>query len=471
MKKHLPFLLLTIAAFIGLIVPKNLQDGMFMDGLIYATVSRNLAIGEGSFWFLYLSDTHLTNYHEQLPLFFAIQSAFFKVLGDTMYTERICSLVMACLTVFLTALTWREFFTNNDRYKKLFWLPVLMWVSTPVVFWVFAHNVEETMMSVFAVASVYLTLKGIRKQSYLHIILGGFSIFLCSFCKGPQGLFPLITVGVYWLSFRNISRRKMLIYSSILLLVPAIIYLIFILNEHSYLGLKAYIEARLHRTFNVTGSHTTTNRLDLIWNLAQELIVATSLGLLVRLIHYLKFRKAEVESQRKASFFFLLIGFAGSLPLIITLEQRNFYLATSVPFFALAIAAFAAPYCSQLVESINTNDKGFRLFRILSFLAILGAIVVSVIMSDGIKKGKDVLPDIYAVGDHLGTYQTIAMPRDQKGFGPRTYFMRYYHISVDVGNYEHDYLMQAKESKYPVPKDYTEVDLGLKNYRFYKKLN
>ena len=58
-----PFRILTLAAFIGLILPMSIQDGMFLDGLVYATVSHNLANGLGSFWHPNFSATFFHDYH------------------------------------------------------------------------------------------------------------------------------------------------------------------------------------------------------------------------------------------------------------------------------------------------------------------------------------------------------------------------------------------------------------------------
>lgn len=450
----------------------NLQDGMFMDGLLYATVSRNLALGEGTFWFPYLSDTFHPSFHEQLPLFFFVQSWFFKLLGNTMYAERICCLVMACLTAYFMVMTWREFFHEKKELKPLYWLPVLMWVLVPPVFWAYAHNVEETMMSVFAAAAVYFIVKALNssKAVYTYLLLGSFSIFLCSFCKGPQGLFPLITVGAYWISMKTISVKKMLTYSLVLFSVPAALYLIFLLNDHSYLSLKSYFDARIVKTFYMEGRTTATNRYFFIIRLLQDLVPAIAVAVAIGIAYYLKRDKLSEKPLAKPALFFLLIGLSGSLPLMVTLEQRNFYRVTSIPFFALALAVFVAPYCVRLIEGINVNTSAFKFFRALSVVGVVAAIGISVYMSSGTKKGKDILPDIYTIGDYLGSDKTISFPADQGGFGPRLYLMRYYHISADVGNYAHEYLMQANESKKPVPIGYQEIDLELKKYKLYRKL-
>src|SRR5688572_29049111 len=49
--------LFVLSVLLALILPVLLQDGMFMDGIQYACVSRNLAAGDGTFWFPWLNDS------------------------------------------------------------------------------------------------------------------------------------------------------------------------------------------------------------------------------------------------------------------------------------------------------------------------------------------------------------------------------------------------------------------------------
>ena len=73
--KQLPFYLIAISIILGLTLPVIIQDGMFMDGMLYTCVSKNLANGIGSFWFPVFSKFGfggLTTFHEHPPLIFGI---------------------------------------------------------------------------------------------------------------------------------------------------------------------------------------------------------------------------------------------------------------------------------------------------------------------------------------------------------------------------------------------------------------
>jgi len=449
-----------------------LQDGMFMDGLIYATISKNLANGIGSFWFPVFSENDLTSYHDQLPLFFGIQSVFFRILGNSLYVERIFSILMACLTAFFMVKTWRLVYKNNLEIKHTEWAPVLFWILSPVCFWTYINNTEEVLMSVFATASVFLILKGLKTgQSRIpYFIAAGACIFLCGFCKGFQGLFPLVTVGFYWLFFREFSFKKAVGYSLIILAVPAIITGILLLNETSHQSIIANINVRLTRTFNGSEVATVNSRFYLGYRLLLELIPATILMAVSYLWYRLKNKKRNPARSAKYAYFFIATGLSGSLPLMVTLEQRGFYLTTSLPFFALGLATLAAPYISTLVNGINPLKKGFKIFRIVAVALLIMVLGYSVMQTGKIKRDKDELHDVYITGTVIPQRSIISVPRElTEEFALRAYFVRYFNIYWDWKNHSHEYYFTRKELNKSVPGYYNKVSLDLKKYELYKR--
>jgi hypothetical protein len=106
-----PFWLLAIAVMTGLTLPRLIQDGMFMDAMLYTSVAHNLSQGIGTFWFPQFSDYHIAGlpaFHEQPPLFFGIQSSFFRLLGSSMYVERFYTFMMMVITAWLIVLFWEN---------------------------------------------------------------------------------------------------------------------------------------------------------------------------------------------------------------------------------------------------------------------------------------------------------------------------------------------------------------------------
>lgn len=87
--------------------------GMFMDGTIYAAVSRNLAEGVGSLWALHFSEGLFPVFREHPPLVFWLQSLFFRVLGDGFLTERAYDLIVVLATAWLMRSLWLRLVTTR----------------------------------------------------------------------------------------------------------------------------------------------------------------------------------------------------------------------------------------------------------------------------------------------------------------------------------------------------------------------
>ena len=105
------------------------SHGMFLDGIYYAMVARNLAEGYGDFWNPLLTDTLGSNFHEHPPLVFGIQSLFFKLFGDYHWVERLYSLLCFIGGGWLTVIIWKKVGTKN--IKPYYWVPLLLWITVP----------------------------------------------------------------------------------------------------------------------------------------------------------------------------------------------------------------------------------------------------------------------------------------------------------------------------------------------------
>ena len=287
--RHFPFWLLTISIFIGLIVPILIQDGMFMDGLLYTCVSKNLANNIGTFWNPIFSASWIkagvTSFHEHPPLVFGIQAIFFKIFGNSIYVERFYSFLTACVTAYLISLTWKLVTKNNHELKKLSWLPILLWIIIPVCFWSYQNNVQENTMGIFTLLSVYFSLKGLysNRNIYINLILSGTFVFLASFSKGIPGLFPIAVVGLYWLIKRNISFYKMCLYTLILILIPVIIYSLLLTNNDAYESLSFYVTERLLN--RIESTPTVDNRFYIVYRLFMELLIVLAITFIMLIVY------------------------------------------------------------------------------------------------------------------------------------------------------------------------------------------
>ncbi len=482
---QIPFWQLTIAAILLTIVSVLIQDGCFLDGIIYTTVAKNLAEGHGDFWETTFSQTFLHSYHEQPPLYFGLLSLFYRVFGTNIYVERLfCLCCFAVSSIYI----YKNYTLTvvDEALHKLAWLPILLFATIPIVFWAYGNMVSETVMTPFVLMSVYYGLRavihaeneaGSLSKKIIYLLLSGFFIWCATMTKGIQGAFGLVVPAVYWLVFRKNNSVKTLGktfgFSFILLLIPAIIYaLLLVFNKNVYPSFEHYFHDRLIKAFDGSMNNTET-RLNLLIILSRELL--PSVAICVILVFFAR-KKLPIyfynlqKEQQKFSLFFLAIGLAGSLPLMITLEQRDFYLVTGMPYFCLFLALFTTPTILCLQEKINIKSAGFQLFRGGVLATLLAGFTLVFINFSKTKRDNDILHDVYILKKELPFGDIISVPRESMfHFELQAYCARYHYLSLDVDTVKHNYYLIGKTSdKGQIPKGYDLLSLPFKSYDLYK---
>ncbi|MCO6499366.1 MAG: glycosyltransferase family 39 protein [Vicingus serpentipes] len=456
----LPFWILTVTAIIGLVVSQLIQDGMFLDGVLYTSVSFNLAEGRGTFWDPHFSKTVYDSFHEQPPLYFGLLALFYKVLGTSIYVERFFVLVFLGGTAFYIHKFWQLIFMKEDKIAKNSWLPILFWITMPVCFWAYTNGVEEVVMSFFALTSTYYLYVAVlsEKKVFLKILFSGILLFLSSLTKGVQGLFPLVAIGFYWLTTQQISFKKMMLYSFYLLTIVVTIYsFLLIAVDGVYESYYKYFESRIITTFN--DARVIDSRFYLLRRLTYELLpmlVATAIFLFIK---KKTFSKAKEKSG--LSLWLFLVGLSGALPLLVTLEQRSFYLVTTLPFFSLAIAMWLAPAITSMIEKIEIEKLGFKVFKIITLILLVGSIVFTEKQIGKIKRYKDFLPDVYTFGTVIPKGDIVNTKGDLDGnWGLKTTMIRHNYISLFSGEKRYKYLIIKKDaSKDLIPLGYNRVPI------------
>lgn len=182
----------------ALTIPRMAQRGMFGDGLVYATIARNLAIGSGSFWAPRYTETAWAEFYEHPPLGLALEAAAFGLLGDHLIVERAFSLIVLGLHALVIALIWRRV-----QPSALDWLPLLFWIMPSIVTWGAVNNMLENTQAFFTSTALLMMLAAIRapgplrrggdsSASAMMLAAGaGMAVVAAVLTKGPVGFFPL----------------------------------------------------------------------------------------------------------------------------------------------------------------------------------------------------------------------------------------------------------------------------------------
>lgn len=473
---YLPWWILSVSIVLALTLPVLVQDAMFQDAMLYSSVSHNLAIGIGTFWFPQYSKLNIAgipSFHEQPPLVFGIQSLFYRVLGDSLYVERFYTLLALMLHIILINKLWKLNFDKSEEERKSGWIAVLFWILIPVCWWSFHNNLMENTMSLFDLTAIILIVYSLKNntENYLYWIGAGLMIFLASFSKGVPGLFPVVVPFIYWLVYRKKGIGKILLYTGILFLVPAIIYLILFMIPVSRESLSIYIFKRL--LGRVNSMPTADYRLQIIWRLFTELLPVIVILSIVFATARFKKVKTEFRKNSKAILFFLMVGLSGSIPLTLTMVQKGWYLVPAFPYIAISAALLISPYISRSLITINMDGNKYKIFRVATVLLFAGVMIVSASQIGVISREKEKLSDVYKIGKIVPRFSTLTVPEnqyDEYDFVLQGFLVRYFNISIDPSA-TYKYFLTEKASSDSIPSEYKKLDLSLEKYDLYVKGN
>ncbi len=471
----LPFYLITLSILVFLVLPFLLQDGMFMDGVQYACVSKNLSNGNGSFWFPILSKTwSRQNSHyfmEHPPLFYGVESVFFKLLGNSIYTERIFSFSMLLLTALFIHLIWRLIANHLGQNRSNSWFPVLLWIITPVCFWTYQNHMIETMLSVLTLASVYFALKAVleKEKVVLYLIISGALIYCAFLTKGLPGLFPLVTVPLFYITLKKISLKITYFYTGIVLLTFIVIYFTFIFTNHNAKeSLDFYFTKRLISRIEVTS--TINYRLFILRDLFFEFLPS---ALICLILYFFSKRQKGFTSLKKTDkqlfLFMLLVGFSASAPLMITMVQKNFYLVPSIPFFALALTYINTDFLYKKTSLIGSNAKCLKILNVVSYIMLISVLLFSGAQIGKISRDETLLNEVKIIGQYLQQEELVGTDSDvYLSWSFHFYILRKYGIQLDPKNKFRKYFITRTIPEFSKEYRYKQVNLPTHEYKLYK---
>lgn len=412
-----------------------------MDGVQYAAVSRNLAMGIGNFWFPVLSENSvggLDTFHEHPPLGFFIQSFFFKVFGlHNIYPERIYALVVLVLTIVLIKRIWEKLFMANEPLINMWWLPVFLWCLCPVAGIVINYNLLEGTLTVFSLLSVYLFLQplvsGSNKMNFVWVTTGALSVFLAFMVKGVPGLFTAVFFVCASLAGYYKSAWTSVRYTLYIALVLSLFFLLLYVDADSRESLSIWFHQRMvHRILNAP---TTENRFHVVWGFFQETLVTWLVFFAVLLFKRSRWNgQQSPPSFNKAAMAFALTGAAGVIPLTFTYVQRNFYFAPAIPFFTLAVSVFSADSIQLLTQKIFEKRKVWLAVKTLSMLSFLVFLIVSVYLFKSPRGHEEILEDVYAIRNYVPAKSSLKVT-DQlmwDNWTLRCYMVRYNDVSFTL---------------------------------------
>lgn len=426
---HFYFYLFALTIFLAFLSPFLLSEGMFLDGVLYSAIAKNLALGLGDFWHLHYTHTLYAEFNEHPPLAIAIQSVFHRVFGVHYLVEKFYSLFCIATSGFLIVKIWQTLLPKN----KFAWVPLLFWTLIPLVTWCASNNLLENTMGIFILLALWFCVKSYQNNTILYLFLAGFSMFLAFLCKGFTSLFLWTFPLVYGLIVHKQSFTKAVFATFYLLFFTLLpLFLLFYFYPESWDSFQKYFNRQV--VGSLENPQTTKNRFYILSSLISELLIPLAICLVIFTVGK-RLKISEGNNQhRPLALTFLLVGLSGVLPIMISEKQSAYYILCTFPFFVISLSLFFSKVVEQLLLKIDFKSLGFKIFKV-STIIVLAAVLVIVVFQlgkIGRKKDKAMIRMIHSFESVIPANSVIAIPKEMsENWSLRAYYARYANVSLD----------------------------------------
>lgn len=458
---------LTILVFLFLLLPFMFSKGMFMDGMMYTNIAHNLYQGEGSFWQPYFLKTIYPAFHEHPPLAFGLQSLWYDVFGDAIWVDKFYPFCMAIFTGVLMVLIWQKLFEDNKTIQVWSWLPILLWISIPRVFWAYQNNVLESTMGVFcglALLSLIHVGEKLQFKSFGLMTLSAIFLLLAFLTKGFTGLFPLASLFFIDLILKKFSFKKAVIRSLFLVGIFGLVAILFFgFNQAAFQNIETYLKTQVAES--LSGQRETDSRFFIIKTLISESLLPIILTLLIWSISYFRKKSNGDKTMGLAeSKVLLIISLSGILPMMVSPKQLGFYIIPAVPYFVMALVALIVPIIQQW--QFNPKLIQLKLSAIGILIGYVGLIFFTIHQTGNPTRDQAELNDVHKISQIVGQKTTIdASPELFRNWTLMAYFKRYEGIEMDFSAKRHPYLI-ANNAELQF-EHYHDSGLKLEKYRLF----
>ena len=448
---------------------------MFFDGVIYATLAKNLNLGLSNIWRPVLSLSMLNPFYEHPPLAIYFQSLFFKIFGQGFGTERLYILVMAIGQFGLISWYW----LNNQKSSiQSLGLLLLLWLLIPLD-WLYINNYLIATLTLFTtLASLILLLRTQSKLTrFLQYLVCAIIILIAFLCDGPVAFFPLTIPLIYRLVYKPASFYtgvlETLVFLAVLLLVCFGFYQMFpeaLHNTQQYLHQQVIASITGERSLETAGIKHAYILFLYVKSYALVSLFAIACIIMSAKIDQQPVLNAIKERLRdKHVVFFLLVALASSLPIAISCRQGMRYLMPSAPFFTLAIMWFCFQPFEKIVLYYAKNPLWFKhanKMMHLFFVCLIAILCFKNIMPYYHSTKPHVIKDVQTIAHYCAENEfcanhAIMSFNDNALLWISSFYLERYSTVMTSITMEPDFPYFLGLKNAPVPEGYHLVDLPL----------
>lgn len=473
-----------------------LTEGISRAGMDNAVISQRMAEGFEDFWLPSLTSPGHPDRMNYLPLGYWLESQWYDLFGDNSFmAEKVYSVLTYFIIAALMIWIWMLF----GMPKSTGWLPLVCWITIPIVSWSATNNLLESTMTMFVLLSVAFMFKTFnavavgqsrkmvnksiseyRLKVVVWTVLSALAMELAFMVKGFSGLFPIFLPVIYWL----VVRRGRLIYPLLLTILIFIVWVVTLfvaifISQDIYSHLYNYLHHQM--IGGVLHVQTVSSRFYIVYVLVVQAIIPLLLlaaCCLIRIkrrpfykyVCYWRYSE-ELSAVRiehsKMGWVMFALGLSGILPIMLGLKQQEFYIVPTLPFFALSMGCLMYDLLEDWLQ--NINDVAHKVLVALAVLIFGSGLVLNAASLHKINSNEELLSDMIVILTYLHDGESVSVSKEvMQNPEVEEYFYRYKQIVFDSTEGRRHYISMYAN----VDRDsYEDMALPTQVYRMYENKN
>ena len=468
-----PLWFFSLSLFLLLIVLPLTRQGMFLDGVIYAAIAKNLALGQGSLWHPFYSKTTFPVFYEHPPLALYLQSLFFRILGKGFGVEQAYCLLMAFGQFALIAYYWVK--KEKTPFYSLALL-LLLWLLAPLNLKYVNNHLEATLTLFTTFATLLLLIKTKSRINFIIQYVSAAAVILIAFfCNGPTAFFPLAVPLIQALLDKPIAWydgiKNTIFFALLLAILLSIFYLLVpdaLINTQHYLNEQLLPSTTGSRQLNLIGFyHLYVFNLYFraYWLLA---VFALACMTIAAKMKDLSIGALLVQHLKNKNFLlFFLLSLVSSLPIAVSHRQALNYIMQSAPFFTLAMMYLCYEPVQIIINYCASKPWLLKASFYLNLFLFITSLVTVFSLANGFNAHQAMITDINKIIDYCKNDAILSTsPVIYEDWHAGAYFARNSMMSLTPEKDNRYYLGLKNET---IAENYHLINLPLSYYQLAKQ--
>ena len=337
-----------------------IREGMFIDGIVYAAIAKNLSLNQGNVWDPFYSTTHFAHFYEHPPLVFYLQSGLFRLLGPDSPAERVYNALVALVQFALLAFYW---LTQGPRmssasatlpWSSISWL-LCLWLLIPLNY-LYTSNMLECTLTLFTTLAGLMLLVNTRSISgtLITTACSACAMMVAFLCNGPCAFFPLAIPCLKALILQKNNHHQALAESVLLAGLLGLAFVIFYaLVPDAWINTTHYLHEQLAASLSGDRGTRFTGfahmHIFVLYMRAYWLVAG------ITLLVNLATKQPLPAMMTRYGLLLLAVSLIASLPVGISPRQAFNYIMPSAPFATLAAMIWSYPATLRLMQRLSSS--------------------------------------------------------------------------------------------------------------------